>query len=200
MNEISRNEIESKPNLFLHQHRKNIKSKSKKREKEKFLKMIQLIKHIMLFRILILTDFFIPIFQKNKFNIIELNYSNITLKIKGTGSKKIFHDENAFFNSRYYPGQIYANKRIYSVQPTIDLDQEVNVVELIWYSNIEKCDYMFYQCRNIIEIDLSHFDSSEVVSMNRMFYECSSLTSINLSNLNTEKVTDMRKCSGIVLN
>ena len=49
----------------------------------------------------------------------------------------------------------------------------------------------FYGCSNLISLDLSGFDMSDVRGMSGMFAYCSSLTSINLSNLNTSNVTDM---------
>ena len=51
---------------------------------------------------------------------------------------------------------------------------------------------MFYNCINITEINLSNFDTSKVIKMNRMFYNCTSLTSLDLSNFNTSKVTTMQ--------
>ena len=50
---------------------------------------------------------------------------------------------------------------------------------------------MFQGLYNIINIDLSKFDSSEVTDMSNMFKGCSYLASINLNNLNTLKVTNM---------
>ena len=50
---------------------------------------------------------------------------------------------------------------------------------------------MFMNCTNIIEFDLSHFDTSLVTSMVRMFRGCSSLTSLDLSNFNTSLVEEM---------
>ena len=56
---------------------------------------------------------------------------------------------------------------------------------------------MFYsgygeqKIRNISEIYLSGFDTSQVAYMNHMFSGMSSLTTINLSNFDTAKVTDM---------
>ena len=61
-----------------------------------------------------------------------------------------------------------------------------NTVKLTWINKtIENTSYMFYNCINITEIDLSHFDFSNVVSMDYMFSGCISLISINLSNINT---------------
>ncbi len=48
---------------------------------------------------------------------------------------------------------------------------------------------MFSGCNNIIEMDLSKFDTSQVDIMTDMFLGCSSLTSINLSNIKTSRVT-----------
>ena len=45
---------------------------------------------------------------------------------------------------------------------------------------------------NILEIDLSNFDTSKVTDMKDMFNNMLSLTTLNLSNFNTSKVTDMK--------
>ncbi len=47
---------------------------------------------------------------------------------------------------------------------------------------------MFYDCSNIITLDLSEFNTSNVFDMERMFIGCTSLTSVNLSSFNTEKL------------
>ena len=46
--------------------------------------------------------------------------------------------------------------------------------------------------KNILEIDLSRFDTSKVINMSFMFYGMSNLTSLNLSNFDTSKVTNMQ--------
>ena len=50
---------------------------------------------------------------------------------------------------------------------------------------------MFSKCYNIIDINLSNFDTSQVVAMDYMFYYCSSLTSLDLSNLTTSLLTSV---------
>ena len=56
---------------------------------------------------------------------------------------------------------------------------------------------MFYskyneqKIKNILELDLSNFDTSKVTNMETMFYGLSSLTTLNLSNFDTSKVTNM---------
>ena len=50
---------------------------------------------------------------------------------------------------------------------------------------------MFKECRFLKNINLSNFNTQNVVYMNCMFKECNYLTNINLSNFITQKVTDM---------
>ena len=50
---------------------------------------------------------------------------------------------------------------------------------------------MFYDCRKIIEADLSNFDSQNVTDLSFMFAECLYLKNIYLTNFNTKKVTNM---------
>ena len=57
---------------------------------------------------------------------------------------------------------------------------------------------MFYsepyvqKIRNVLEIDLSNFDTSKVTSMSNMFNNMPSLTTLDLSSFDTSNVTDMR--------
>ena len=50
---------------------------------------------------------------------------------------------------------------------------------------------MFNNCKSLVSLNLSCFNTSNVTDMNGMFSDCSSLTSLDLSNFNTSKVTDM---------
>lgn len=51
---------------------------------------------------------------------------------------------------------------------------------------------MFNNNSNLINIDLSNFDTSKVTNMQNMFFNCNTLTSIiGVSNFDTSKVTDM---------
>ena len=51
--------------------------------------------------------------------------------------------------------------------------------------------YMFYNCSSLTSLDLSNFDTNEVIAMNHMFYNCKALIQLDLSNFYTSKVTDM---------
>ena len=65
------------------------------------------------------------------------------------------------------------------------------------YLNMNSSE-MFYskygeqEIKNILEIDLSSFDTSKVTNMGRMFSGMSNLTALDLSNFDTSQVTDMR--------
>ena len=85
-------------------------------------------------------------------------------------------------------------------------------------SNVEHMDAMFYGCSGLTSLDVSNFNTSNVVTMSYavdsvfystapdgrpykwynkymlfgMFAGCSSLTSLDLSSFNTSQVTDMR--------
>ena len=50
---------------------------------------------------------------------------------------------------------------------------------------------MFYYCRSLESIDVSGFDTGNVTNMGCMFINCYYLESIDLSGFNTEKVTNM---------
>lgn len=62
-------------------------------------------------------------------------------------------------------------------------------------SNIYIDDYgtnnMFSGCSSLTSLDLSNFDTSDVVDMSNMFSGCSSLTNLDLSNFDTSNVVDM---------
>ena len=51
--------------------------------------------------------------------------------------------------------------------------------------------YMFSGCSNLSEIDLSGFDTSNVISMTYMFANCNNLSNLDLSTFDTSNVTEM---------
>ena len=53
------------------------------------------------------------------------------------------------------------------------------------------CSGMFYNIQEIVEIDLSQFDSSEVTDMSSMFDTCTFLNRINLNGFKTSSVKNM---------
>ena len=54
-------------------------------------------------------------------------------------------------------------------------------------------NYFFEECSNIISLDFSNFDTSNVTNMSFMFNECHKLKEIKgINKFNTNKVTDMK--------
>lgn len=51
---------------------------------------------------------------------------------------------------------------------------------------------MFYQCKNLTDIDLSSFNTSQVTNMRGMFKNCHALKDLNLTSFNTGNVTDVQ--------
>ena len=130
--------------------------------------------------------------------ILHSQYSYITIKINGTGYFKVYSNyKNNEWNSHNFPhpNEIHINginqSSIYYSQ---SLNQTENIIKLIWNDNIKNIfstSYMFRDCYNITEIDLSNFDTTNVYWMDYMFDNCYELTSINFTNINTFRVTDM---------
>ena len=56
---------------------------------------------------------------------------------------------------------------------------------------IKDASFLFAGCSNLVSVDLSGFDTSNVTDMRSMFYDCRNLTSLDLSNFDTSNVTDM---------
>ena len=52
-------------------------------------------------------------------------------------------------------------------------------------------DYMFYNCRSLLSVNLNNLDTSNATSMRGLFHNCYNLTDIELSRLDTSQVTDM---------
>ena len=141
--------------------------------------------------LIIVTSLLQIILSNNNLKYIENKFYNITLKINGTGNKKIF-TSNKYFNSSYYPNMIYINGiKKSTINYSYYLNKKDNIVKLIWNNRINSCLHMFMECEDITEIDFSNFDTSMVTNMASMFWCCTSLSSLNLSNLDTSKVTNM---------
>ena len=88
------------------------------------------------------------------------NYiSEIHLVVKGKGNKQILYSG---FNTA--PSEVIVNgiSKGDTCKTLCDLDEDINNVTLIFDKKINSCNWMFYNLENIIEIDLSYFDASEV--------------------------------------
>ena len=48
--------------------------------------------------------------------------------------------------------------------------------------------FMFFQCNNLVKVDLSSFNTQNVTDMSRMFGSCIRLYKLDLSSFNTQNV------------
>jgi len=71
----------------------------------------------------------------------------------------------------------------------------------IFHNLLNSTNLMFYKCKELIDLDLSNFDTQNIINMSGMFNKCLGLKKIILKNLKTEKVTDMswmfNECSSL---
>ena len=148
---------------------------------------------------LILVILILPKVSENR--IIKSGLYSITAKFKKSSSisQRILNcgNEDFYFHNDIftYPEKIRINNGIkenYSNDDIYNLTEEENTVEYFWEDVIiTNCAMIFYECENIIEIDFSNFNTSNVNSTRQMFFGCINLKSLNLSNFDTSKVIYM---------
>ena len=146
-----------------------------------------------------------PIFEFNK--KYRKNEINIKVKIEKDDINKDVYILN-------YPYYINSDGKKYKYEGL----KELNKSNTLMFINNEKVDYekkkkfnkkgtyeikliininlldaycMFLGCKNIIEIDLTYFETFNINNMCAMFRNCINLTNINLSSFNTKNVTNM---------
>ena len=137
---------------------------------------------------------FIKYSYMNKINEIFniFNSYEISIKINGIGVQNII--------SQYYtiyPNTVLLNDNSITVIDNIRIDipleksnaNKINTIRLIWNLPINS----FFGLKNIVEADLSNYDTYLLQTMNQMFCGCTSITSINFKNINTQKLTNMNK-------
>lgn len=100
------------------------------------------------------------------------------------------------FERKYVTG---ANQQGWCL-PWSDYEHEIKTAE-VNVSGMTDASYLFYECDNLVSVDLSGFDTSQVTNMKAMFCNCKSLITLDLSNFDTGKVTDMSdmfsRCSAL---
>ena len=86
---------------------------------------------------------------------------------------------------------IYEND-IYTTDEKLIIGEN-GTIEMHFYDNITTLELLFVDqyAKEIISVDLSHFNSSLVTSTFGMFAECESITEINFTNFITSSVTNM---------
>ena len=113
--------------------------------------------------------------------------SEINLIISSKGNQPILN--NIFHNE---PTSVKINNILNdSCKRECFFQNDLNNVTLIFDYEITTTANMFAGLTNIIEVDLSNFNSSKVTNMNSMFKGCSNLRHINFGKIDTSSVTNM---------
>ena len=129
-----------------------------------------------------------PIYNFNKENKILL-----TLKINENqlGQKIYFIKDNENYLNNVI---LFINNKRYKYENYFKPKKEgIYNIRIIFNLLIKDWSSLFSNCKNLINIDLSSFDTKYVTDMSEMFKGCENLNNINLSFFNTENVTNMRE-------
>ena len=127
------------------------------------------------------------------------NDSKIQLIVNGKGYQRIlFYQYITKLKEVYINGQgRNPNGNLYYFD-----QEENNNATLVFDGNLDSCSNMFSLCESIVEVDLSEFDFSEVISMESMFRDCINLEKINFGNVDTSSVESMEtlfyNCSKLI--
>ena len=105
--------------------------------------------------------------------------------------KKHFHDNLKELND--LNTEFYINNKKYEYNKYFIPEKEgIYNILLKFNTSIKDCSFMFYDVKNITNIDFSSFDSKNAIDMSYMFSWCISLNSLQgISNLVTKNVTNM---------
>ena len=115
---------------------------------------------------------------KRKFNfeiddiIVQINDEGVPIKYNNTNS--YYKNESEKIYEFYW---IFQKKGTYNIK-------------IIFKNNLTNCYQLFSGCKNIISIDCSHFDCSEVRDCSYMFSGCSALKKIEFGKLDFSLVTN----------
>lgn len=112
-------------------------------------------------------------------------YGNITWVIDANG--KLTVEGTGEFGNPSGNGTIYND---YNRAPWHKYASQIKTAE-IKVSGTVDTSYMFYECSNLTQINLSGFDTSDVTNMKSMFEKCSNLESLDLHGFHTENVAIM---------
>jgi len=76
------------------------------------------------------------------------------------------------------------------------------IIQYSFTNLLTKADYLFHGCKSLVNIDLSNFNTQNVINIACMFNKCKSLININLSNFNTQNVKNIggmfSKCESLI--
>ena len=176
----------SKLDQILIMNEKSIKKDISKKELKYNIKFNFLVNIILLLLLISITN--------EKLILRKLNFlSSIVITFEKSGN-------HTFINKDYerMPDYIWVNDEKIVFNPPsekeknqIFLDEGNFIVKVSWEDPITSCSNMFKGVTDIKSIDLSEFDTSQVIDMSYMFSECTKLESLNLQNLKLSAVENL---------
>ena len=102
-------------------------------------------------------------------------------------------DKTAYYYAE--PEKVYLNTDSSGMFFQVFFDGLENILEIdlsnFDTSKVTNMSFMFSGMSHLTTLDLSNFDTSQVTNMNNMFSGMSNLTTLNLSNFDTSQVTNM---------
>ena len=128
--------------------------------------------------------------EKNDINKDIYFLDNTDMVIERKNKESHFHDFLKGLNSSNTIVIINDIKYKYNKYFRPDKEGEYKI-KIKFKNSLKDCSYMFYNCTNLLYIDLSSFNTKYVRSMESMFSNCRNLKGINFSNCNTENLTNM---------
>ena len=110
--------------------------------------------------------------------------------------KDILEGKIAYVNGEKITGTMEKHDGTYKITDTSYLFYQgtrANVITdvLKLCSDITNTSYMFENCEDLTELDVSSLDTTKVTNMAHMFSKCSNLTELDVSNFDTTQVTNM---------
>jgi len=116
---------------------------------------------------------------------------NIEIKdtMKDNGEIKEEHHHDFLKELNESNVELFINDKKYKYQKYFipDKDGEYNIL-LKFNILIEDCSFMFYKCSNLINIDLSSFNTQNVTNMSMIFEECSNLKKVKIGKKFNENI------------
>jgi len=133
------------------------------------------------------------------------NEINIIMKVENKDiNKKIYFLENDEYNEKKKSHnynlkelnnlntRLYINNQKYAFQKYLVVKRGGFCnVKLKFKIYLTDCRYMFFGCKDIMNINFDCFNSKYIRNMKKMFLDCNNLYSINFFNFKTKNVTDM---------
>ena len=134
--------------------------------------------------------------RKDFSNYCILSYAyEITIKINGIGIHNITSSAYTFCPDNVIYNSVDIKEDCNRVNLPDD-GNEIKTLTLKWNNANYFLARLFENITNILEVDLSNYDTTGVTDMKQMYYNCQSLTSINLQNIITSSTKDMRLMFG----